>query len=153
MASPIHARILRRIALVAILVICVPSCGSNQQPCYSVHGEVFAVQGNERVPAAGAIVVFHPASSSSGDAVKPTAHVGDDGKFSLTTYADGDGAPVGDYSVTIEWFAPRPPPPYKPTQAGDKLKGRYASPATTSIRYSVEKDKDNNMAPIELKLP
>src|SRR5262249_32774745 len=73
--------------------------------------------------------------------------------FELTTYVKGDGAPGGDYAITIEWIPPRPPPPHRPKQIGDRLKGRYSDPQRSKISYSVEKDKDNNVPPIELNLP
>ncbi len=153
MIPPTHAPIFRRTVVPAILVLCVPSCGSDRPPCYPVHGEIFVTQGKDRTPAAGAVVVFHPAVPASGDVPRPTAHVGEDGKFVLTTYVKGDGAPVGDYAITIEWVPPRPPPPYRPKQTGDRLQGRYSDPRTSQMRYSVERKKDNNVPPIELKLP
>jgi hypothetical protein len=118
-----------------------------------VRGEVFVGQGKDRKPAAGAVVVFHPAAPAAGDVPRPTAHVGEDGTFELTTYVKGDGAPAGAYAITIEWIPPRPPPPHRPKQIGDRLKGRYSDSQRSKISYSVEKDKDNNVPPIELKLP
>jgi hypothetical protein len=153
MTSPTHAPVFRRSLLLAILLLWIPSCGSNRQPCYPVHGEVFAGRGQERTPAAGAVVVFHPAAPASDDVPRPSAHVGDDGKFVLTTYVKDDGAPAGDYTITIEWAAPRPPPPFKPTQTGDRLKGLYSDPRTSRLKYSVEKSSDNNVPSIELQLP
>jgi hypothetical protein len=152
MASPTHPPRVGRTLVLAILVLSVPSCGGGRPPCYSVHGEVFVLQGNDRIPAAGAVVVFHPTAAASGDVPRPTAHVGEDGKFTLTTYAKDDGAPAGDYSITVEWIPPRPPPPHRPKQVGDRLKGRYSDHRNSQIVYSVEK-KENNMPPIELKIP
>ncbi len=140
----------RRTLVLAILVLCVPSCGSNRQPCYPVQGEVFVGQDKDRKPAAGAVVVFHPTVSVSDDVPRPTAHVAEDGKFALTTYVKGDGAPAGDYSITIEWVPPRPPPPHKPKQSGDRLKGRYSDPRTSKIRFTVEKGTDNEVPVIQL---
>ena len=61
-----------------------------------------------RAHAAGAMVVFHPVSPDLEKLIggKPTARkVNDDGTFTLTTYEDGDGAPEGEYGVTIQWEA------------------------------------------------
>lgn len=153
MSAPTHAPCLGRTLVLAILILCAPSCGSNRPPCYPVHGEVFVGQGEKRTPAAGAVVVFHPTVPASDEVPRPTARVGEDGKFALTTYVKGDGAPAGEYAITIEWLPPRPPPPHKPKQIGDWLRGRYADPSTSTIGYSVEKSKDNNVPTIELQLP
>src|SRR5215472_1146311 len=128
MISPTHALPVRRLLLLPILIVCVPACGSNRPPCYPVRGEVFVGKGKARKPAAGAVVVFHPTASAAGDVPRPTAHVGEDGTFELTTYVKGDGAPAGEYAITIEWIPPRPPPPHWPKQIGDRLKGRYSDP-------------------------
>jgi hypothetical protein len=153
MTAPTHVPCFRRALVLAPLVLCVPSCGNNGPACYPVRGEIFVGQGKDRAPANGAVVVFHPTAPASGEAPRPTAHVGEDGKFELTSYVKGDGAPAGEYAITIEWRPPRPPPPHKPKQTGDRLQGRYAEPRTSTIRYTVEKGKDNNVPTIELKLP
>jgi hypothetical protein len=139
--------------VLASLALCVPSCSSDRPTCYPVRGEIFVIQGKERTPANGAVVIFHSTATDSGEAPRPTAHVGEDGKFVLTSYAKDDGAPAGEYAITIEWRPPRPPPPHKPKQIGDRLQGRFADPKTSNLRYVVEKSKDNNVPTIELQLP
>ncbi len=153
MTSPTHWLLVRRTLILALLVLGVPACGSGRPPCYPVRGEVFVGQGKDRTPATGAVVVFHPTVPAAGDVPRSTAHVGEDGTFALTTYVTSDGAPAGDYAITIEWTPPRPPPPHKPKEIGDRLKGRYADPQTSTIRYSVAKQKDNVVPAIELELP
>ncbi len=153
MTAPTHAPCFQRALVLAILVLCVPSCSTDRPACYPVRGEIFVSQGKERTPANGAVVVFHSTAPASVEAPRPTAQVGEDGKFELTTYVKGDGAPAGEYAITIEWRPPRPPPPHKPKWTGDRLKGRYADPRTSTIHYSVEKGKDNNVPTIELQLP
>ena len=141
---------LRRILLPAMLVL-VTSCGSSRKPCFPVHGEVFAGQGTGRIPAAGAVVIFTPKDGpprSEGEC--PHAQVGEDGKFVVTTFVNGDGAPAGDYTITIHWTTPRPPPPYKPKNVVDKLDGQYGDPKKAEISYSVERRRDNAIPPIEL---
>lgn len=56
-------------------------------------------------PAEGAMVVFHPTNYDTEKRIggKPFATVEADGSFSLTTFEKGDGAPEGEYGVTIEW--------------------------------------------------
>jgi hypothetical protein len=153
MASKISPLGWRSALGLAIILVCVPSCGSDRVPCHPVHGEVFALEGKERTPAVGAVVVFHPATPLPGDVPRPTARVEEDGKFRLTTYGKDDGAPAGEYTITIEWVPPRPPPPFRPKQTGDRLAGRYSDPATSNLKYTVEKNKENEVPSIELQLP
>lgn len=86
-------------------------------------------------PAAGARIVFHPnAPFEDKDADYPRAVAGEDGTFRLTTYEDDDGAPAGDYRVTIDMA----------TQAEglqkreDPLKGRYRDPARSGLTAVVK---------------
>lgn len=54
---------------------------------------------------AGALVVFHPTDPALEKRIggKPFAKVKDDGTFALTSYDEGDGAPEGEYGVTVQW--------------------------------------------------
>jgi hypothetical protein len=54
-------------------------------------------------PARGALVVFHPLDDPRPKAVKPRATVGRDGNFDLFTYSASDGAPAGNYAVSVVW--------------------------------------------------
>jgi hypothetical protein len=55
-------------------------------------------------PIPGALIVFHPTDAALVDKVPPPrATVREDGTFKLTTYTADDGAPVGEYKVTVEW--------------------------------------------------
>lgn len=94
---PLSAR--RFLLLVCMLLLC--GCGreaDNRVPVYPAHGKV-TYQGK---PAEGALVQLHSAEAE-GQSLKPRARVGKDGVFQLTTYETGDGAPPGDYAVTIDW--------------------------------------------------
>src|SRR5436309_1217983 len=80
------------------LLLC--ACGRDHPPGprpYPVKGWV-RVNGE---PARGAEVSFRFLGDAQGVAVNPTGRCGDDGDFDLTTYAAHDGAPAGDYQVSI----------------------------------------------------
>jgi hypothetical protein len=114
---------------------------------------VFPVTGEVRLggkPAENALVVFHPATGDLPGGLRPSGRTGADGKFCLSTYESGDGAPVGEYRVTIS--LPKPPAGPNPDLdlAPDRLKGRYANPATSKLHARIE-DQENVLAPFEVK--
>ncbi len=80
----------------------VPGCSSDKvaTPVYPVRGKITF----DGEPASGAFVVFHPkASAAPGGESNPSAQVQPDGTFQLTTRTQADGAPAGDYAVTVQW--------------------------------------------------
>ena len=131
--------VLTRWAAVLALIVC--SCGGGRTPVYPVRGR--------DKPATGAlVVVFHPADGDDPAAPRPVAQVDDQGAFRLTTYAEGDGAPAGDYAVTILWPAPRKTP--LDPEGPDQLKGRYGNPKTAKIRFKVERQPHNEVPVLKL---
>jgi hypothetical protein len=55
-------------------------------------------------PATGAFVTLHPKSGGAEGVPAPRATVDKEGKFALTTFNGGDGAPEGEYVVTVQWY-------------------------------------------------
>lgn len=106
------------------------------------------------VPASGAIVRLYPTSPQPHvtSPVIPTGTVQKDGTFELTSYRTGDGAPEGDYRVTLEWpdsklnaskgGMPEDPP--------DRLKNRFANPERSTIQVHVAPG-ENQLDPITLE--
>jgi hypothetical protein len=97
-------------------------CGSENW-----QAETVPVNGTLRIngqPALGAIIELHAASTPA-DVRNSRAWgvVADDGRFSLTTYKRGDGAPAGTYNVTVRW-----PTDAKQPMLDDRLGGQFASP-------------------------
>jgi hypothetical protein len=132
--------------VLAVMAGFVVACGSPaRKPVYPVHGQVFV--GKDQ-PASGALIVFHPLGDD--DLNKPRAYVGEDGSFSLTTYTKGDGAPEGEYVATIEWRPPSANPFGSKKLEADKLKGRYSDPKKSSLRFRIEKTKENVLEAIRL---
>jgi len=76
--------------------------GSGKPPTVPATGKVMF---KKTTPAVDALVVFHPADPTVEKRIggKPFAKVKADGTFAMTTFAPDDGAPEGDYGVTIEW--------------------------------------------------
>ncbi len=126
--------------LAALLVLMLTTgCGSTGAvPVFPVEGVVqFAGE-----PAAGAFVVFHPLDGVLKDPTGapvplPTAKVNADGKFQLTTFDGGDGAPAGRYAVTVEWR--KLVGKGNDMQAGPNVvPASYNDPAATPLQVTVE---------------
>ena len=125
---------------VAFAALAASSC-SRPAALFPVEGKVFF----EGEPATGALVVLHPAVDPAPAAVRPSGYVGADGRVKLTSYLSssrsyGDGAPAGEYIVTITWLptdvkeylSKRPNAPLP-----DKLQGRYSQPQNSTLRANV----------------
>lgn len=129
--------------LFAIAVCGLPACqpGTGRKPTFPVTGKVL-LNGK---PAEHATVVLHPTSAGP-DEPRPHGTVGPDGSFKLTTYEPDDGAPAGDFRVTVElWLAGRPEE--GPTS---RLPAKYAKPDTSGLTVTVNAGP-TELKPIELK--
>lgn len=91
---------------VALLAFLISGACSKSGPTGS-QKKVFLVRGKVLVggqPAPGAFVLFVPVNEVKGSAEpRPRAYVQADGTFDLETYGAKDGAPAGDYLVSITW--------------------------------------------------
>jgi hypothetical protein len=87
-------------------------------------------------PMNGALVTFH--SSNSNMTALGTADAM--GKYSLTTYLTNDGAPAGDYNVTIHWPIENHRPPADdpdPPMPPDRLQDAYSNIKNPKLRATV----------------
>lgn len=123
-------------ALVAIV-----GCG---KPSISRKG-VVPVQGTILVDgkaAAGAVVSFHPLGDPNPNALPSHACVADDGTYSLTTYVTADGAPEGEYVVTVYWAETSKTPRTEEEEScdlpPDRLKKRFATKEASVLRAKVD---------------
>jgi hypothetical protein len=144
-------RFLRVTPLLLVPAVVVPTTGcsrSDRQPVYPAQGQVLY----DGKPIPHALVVLHPLSSPGKEALRPHANVGAGGQFVLGTYEPGDGAPAGEYAVTIEWWLS----PAKPgTREGDglppvnRLPARYSQAATSGLRVRIQPG-DNQLPVLKL---
>ena len=75
----------------------------------------------------------------------------DQGRFTLTSYKEGDGAPPGEYRVTVVWYlAQRARPGSEDTVSANYLPAKYAS-ADTSLLTATVTPGNNDLRPFELK--
>jgi hypothetical protein len=122
--------------------------GCSSEPARSA---VYPVKGMVKVkgkPASDYMVIFHPATEMKDVTFKPSAAVGADGSFAITTFKTGDGAPPGDYVVTLAMATreahPSLPPPGPPPPA------RYQDAKTSPLRAKVEAKPANELPPFEV---
>jgi hypothetical protein len=125
----------------AILSLLSSAC-SSQKRIYAVSGKVLY----EGRPAVGAVVQFHPKSDEDKGQLSPRGEVGTDGTFQLTTFEFEDGAPAGEYAVTVFWG--------KPSKGGDGydkilVPSRYLKPETSGLS-AVVPEQDTILKPFIL---
>lgn len=143
----------RRLPGVGLLSVCLVlasgGCRPSQQherlPVYPVRGQVF-YQGR---PAVGALVRLHPLPPTPTPPFLPRGLVGADGSFTLTTYDPGDGAPAGDYAVSLDWR--RKHTEEESEEGLSLLPARYCRPETSGLQVTIRPQEQNDLAPFQLK--
>jgi len=131
-----------RIWPVFLCAVALASCSkSPEKPAtYPVNGQVLY----EGKPAPGAVVILHRADASS-TPDRPRAKADAKGEFSLTTFTNGDGAPAGDYVVTVEWKRVDD----HPEQGVDLLPASYSNPKISKLKVTITAGSNE---PLVLKL-
>ncbi len=133
-----------------LLLAAVPLCFG----CEPARDEkaVFPIQGTVHVdgkPAEGIQIIFHDVKGT--DTQKPTFPQGvtdAQGKIRISTYADGDGAPEGEYKVTFAWqdFNVMS----RSYSGPDKLNKKYSDSAQSATTLTVGKGQPNDLGTVEL---
>ena len=119
------------IGLLAMLAFGLASCSKSEgrKPTFPATGKVLLPDGK---PAEHALVVFHPVGDGA-SMTKPRGKVGADGTYKLTTYDTDDGAPAGDYRVTVElWLAGKGDEP-----PSNRLNPKYSKPESANLSTTV----------------
>ena len=126
----------------------VPGCasreaGDNRVKVYPVEGKLL-VLGR---PAGDATLAFHAVDKDRTGGSCPVGMTRADGTYRLMTYSQDDGAPEGEYVITLYW-------PHDPQLVSgvacacseltthDRLFGRYADPATSQLRATVRPEQN-----------
>lgn len=122
------------VVLSVFLSLLLSGCGGETGPrCHLVAGKV--VYQNQ--PLAEAMVVFHPLATPTEKFPQPMGTTTADGRFVMTTFKSGDGAPEGEYAVTIELREPRQIGEEVVRDGLNLLPPKYASPKDTPLRHKV----------------
>lgn len=135
-----------RLSLLGLGLWLLPACQERRYdpvPLYPVRGKVLF----NGQPAVGAEVRLHPVSPSEAAKFYPAAKVEADGSFALTTYENKDGAPPGEYAVTIRWDEASS---REEATWPDRLKGRYADPKKSAWRVRV-REGANDLEPFHVR--
>jgi hypothetical protein len=144
--APSLRRLLSMLVVLTLAALC-PACSSGRKPVHPARGQVL-VKGR---PATRAQITFHPVDETGPAIVRPVGSVDDKGNFTLTSYKEGDGAPEGEYRVTVQWFlATRTGHPGgDDTVAVNYLPERYGRADTSGLRVTINKG-DNELPPFVL---
>jgi hypothetical protein len=137
------------VSVVAASAACILAAGcsrSSHEPVYPVHGQVL-LNGK---PLPQAIVTFH--QQSGADKALPSAQTDADGRFILTSYQPGDGAPEGEYAISLVCFRTREIRKGDDDTARNIVPARYANAATSKLTAKIVPG-DNQLEPLQLKIP
>jgi hypothetical protein len=115
----------------------------NRRPTHTVRGKVYA----DGCPVAGAYIVFQSVPVAGQPSARADARTEPDGTFTLSSYNANDGAPVGEYNVTIVQRQPLFSEFGKP--GPNQLPDKYAKAETSGLK-SVVKSGENEFL-FELK--
>jgi len=127
------------------LLLLLAGCGEPAIETIPVRGKVMY---KKTTPAAGALVVFHPVDEATEKKIggKPVGTVQEDGSFKLTLKEEGDGAPEGEYIVTVDW---QKKSTAKMSLTGEGQGGasilnpKYGNPKAPFFKFTVKKGQPN----------
>lgn len=151
MANSAACRIRLAGALLASVAFAAGCGGETRVDVYPTSGQVL----HRGQPLANALVVLHdarPVAEQQGRPI-PRATTDKEGKFQISSYGGADGAPVGEYKVTVftqggELEEGEDPEGAK--QEPDLLRGRYSNPDTSGLTATI-KPGENVLPPFELQ--
>lgn len=97
------------------------------------------------------MVVLHPLDPDPEDAndQRPIAITTADGTFHLSTLKSGDGAPAGEYNITVELREKRMDGDTEVRDGKNLLPAQYRDPAKSKLSYRVI-EGDNQIPTLEL---
>lgn len=151
------ARRFDRIVQILAAVVAVAFVGCGSEPVDSIDKPLFPAAGKisyRGKPIPNARVTFHPVESlgagvpaasptGSSDAAAtpvlvrtPFAIVKEDGTFELSTLKPGDGAPEGEYAVTVSWTGEKPT--VSDADLPEKLPPKYQNAAFSGLKVRIK---------------
>lgn len=137
-------RVLVLVVVTAVMGVAVAKIALREGPPCPVHPLSGSLTIGSVIPV-GASIVLHPQGHAiPGDGV-PMAKVREDGTFTFSTFSAEDGAPVGDYVATVQWFRVNA----DGSVGGNAVPARFASPAKSPWTVTVATD-GTTLAPYQI---
>jgi hypothetical protein len=131
---------------VAALLALLAGCRDAPPATYPVTGKL-TIRGQ---PAAEADLRFYEVRGRAPGMTRPYATTGEDGRFTVSTFGMNDGAPAGEYQVSVSWKGSlRGIPPDQRDALPEQLPPRYTDATTSGIRVRVTSG-DNMLETIDL---
>lgn len=134
-----------RFLVAGTLLVSLSACGNKGPVLYPVRGTVL-INGQ---PAKDVNIMFSPVTPTEvgGVPLSPSGVTEEDGSFRLMSFKPGDGAPAGDYQVTVSYPMNR----FNKHLSGiDRLKGKFSNPKTSGLTAKVEA-RSNDIPAFDLK--
>jgi hypothetical protein len=133
-------------------------CGDSKKTVYKASGIALY---DDNTPLKNVRLNFYPSAALMEGENAPHAETDENGKFQLSTYGDNDGAPAGEYKVTVSPAAPmlKPPGPgEKPTTTPGKMPqmtkldvaSEYLTPEKTTAKVTITTG-DNSQLKVQVK--
>jgi hypothetical protein len=141
------------LATVTAVFLACSQTPSGQPPVYPIKGKVH----HKGKPISGGVVVFELEGGDSptskvdqgGGPLRATGRIEADGSFHLMAFPGTEGVPAGHYKVGVSSMPPRTEANLFDTAGSakkgnpDVLRGQYADPQKSGLRFQVLADKTN----------
>ena len=123
-----------KFSLAGFIALLLMGCdAASPVACQPVSGTVT----RDGKPVGGAMVVLHPVAEIAGLTQKPMAVTDETGQFAVTTFERGDGAPIGEYQVTVVQRAPTLVGEEMVREGPNLLPQRLSYPTTSGVNASI----------------
>ena len=132
----------------ALVILSFPGCSDprpNEKQVYKIEGTV-SVDG--KTVGEIQVALHDTAGPDNKQPTYPQGFTNQDGTIRISTYAEGDGAPKGEYKVTFGWQEYNVMS--RSYSGPDKLNKKYSDPKTTPFSLSLGPGKSNSLGKVEL---
>ena len=131
---------------VAVLFLVVGCTNHTGSKCYPVRGTIRY----NGMPLAEAMILFHPLDHDAPEIARPLAFTDRNGNFALTSIQPNDGAPPGEYAMTVELRELKPDGDQMVRDGRNLLPEKYRDPKASGLHFIVEPEP-NEVPVIDLK--
>jgi len=142
-------RVLAGLAIAAVVIVCLGFCFTRTDKLRVFPARGRALFGGKPMP--GALIVLEPVWTQDPAFPRPRATVKDDGSFVLGTYKKEDGAPAGEYRVSVQWLVKKSKK--EETEGGalpvNVLPSRYSKSETSGLTAVIQQG-DNDIPALQL---